>query len=293
MLNFINGKYTPYSSQSILERIIPGLVGMETYFEHIERYRLGSAVACKQSTIVDLACGTGYGSYYIAKQGKKRVIGIDIEKNCIKNATNKYSNRLNNLSFINGNASDIPLPGLYADIFVSFETLEHLENPDQFLNEMYRVLKYRGLLILSSPNKHLSVVESRLNPFHINELYIEEILSNLQTKNFQLIALYGQGIRRQNNEKYSNVRLISLKEKIKYLLPVFIQNILRKKLLLPGRTGIPATVINWYTSAPTKFEDWIAENTIRTNYRPTNIQLSRINTFKNIYNNFIIIARKC
>jgi SAM-dependent methyltransferase len=196
------------------------------------------------------------------------------------------------LSFINGDASNIPLSCLFADIFVSFETIEHIENPDQFLNEVYRVLKPKGLLILSSPNKHLSIFQRRLNPFHINELYIEEILSNLQAINFQLIALYGQGISGQNNVKSSNMSLISFTKKIKYLLPVFIQNLLRKRFLMPGRTGIPATVINWYTSDPTKFEDWIAENPILTSYRPKALQLSDINMFKNIYNNFIIIARK-
>jgi 2-polyprenyl-3-methyl-5-hydroxy-6-metoxy-1,4-benzoquinol methylase len=54
-----------------------------------------------------------------------------------------------------GNLDDGPLPlaDEYADVVVSVETIEHLENPRAFMRQLARVLKPGGMVIVSTPNQ--------------------------------------------------------------------------------------------------------------------------------------------
>lgn len=51
------------------------------------------------------------------------------------------------------NVTPYPLPDGEADVVVSAETIEHLENPRALLRELYRLLKPGGVLVLTTPNQ--------------------------------------------------------------------------------------------------------------------------------------------
>jgi len=73
-----------------------------------------------------------------------------------------------------------------------FETIEHIEPQKAFLDELARVVKPEGIVILSCPNR-LEYRDKRgfENPFHVRELYREE-LAALVTRHFPAVAWYGQ-----------------------------------------------------------------------------------------------------
>lgn len=54
------------------------------------------------------------------------------------------------------------------DIIISFETLEHVENPESVLNEFYRLLSPGGRLITSVPNDWSDESGEDPNPFHFH-----------------------------------------------------------------------------------------------------------------------------
>lgn len=147
---------------------------METFvfsgltFEHLHRYAFAkSFVAAK--TVLDIACGEGYGSNLLAETAKS-VIGIDIDKLTIVSAQKKYIKE--NLSFETGTVINIPFADETFDIIVSFETIEHIDQHAQMLGEIKRVLKKNGLLIISTPEKkYFSDIHPHKNPFHAKELY--------------------------------------------------------------------------------------------------------------------------
>jgi len=154
------------------ERFIPGQHGI-TEFEHLNRYYfVVTQIDLKDKNVLDIASGEGYGSNILA-QYAHQVIGIDISKEAVEHATNQY--RSTNLQFLEGNAIAIPLQSHSIDVIVSFETIEHHDKHHEMMNEIKRILKTDGILIISSPDKYYySELPHYKNEFHIKELYYQE-----------------------------------------------------------------------------------------------------------------------
>jgi SAM-dependent methyltransferase len=163
-----------------------------TAYEHWHRYFYALGFV-KGKVVIDVACGEGYGSNLLAHVAR-RVIGVDSDSEIIEHARCNYLR--DNLSYQTGLATEIGLPERTADVVVSFETLEHLEEGHQklFVNEVRRVLKDDGLFIISSPNKLLySDIPGIINSFHKHELYEDEF-KKLLTDNFDNVHVMGQKV---------------------------------------------------------------------------------------------------
>jgi SAM-dependent methyltransferase len=139
--------------------------------EHLHRYAFVMKFV-KDKHVLDLASGEGYGSNLIAREACN-VIGVDISQEALAHARQKYQK--DNLKFLHGSASNVPVDSNSIDIVVSFETIEHHNEHEEMLLEIKRVLKPDGILIMSSPDKlNYTDLPKHQNPFHIKELYLEE-----------------------------------------------------------------------------------------------------------------------
>ena len=154
------------------ERYLPQMRGVIEY-EHLNRYFFViQQVDLKGKTVVDLASGEGYGSEILSRVADK-VIGIDISIEAVEHAKRNYKRE--NLQFVEGDACNIPLKDNFADVFVSFETIEHHDRHSEMLAEIKRVLKPDGVLIISSPDKkYYTDIPGYKNIYHVKELYYEE-----------------------------------------------------------------------------------------------------------------------
>ena len=172
------------------ERIVPDKTPYMCFQQHINRYHFASHL-CKNKLVLDVACGTGYGSDYLIKNGAKNVTGLDISAEAIDYAKYNYKNP--NLTFIVGDATKLPFKNEYFDIIVSFETIEHINEYKKFLEECKRVLKKGGVFVCSTPNKRFNskFLKKQLNPFHVIEFYPEEF-QILMNNYFHDTKLYGQ-----------------------------------------------------------------------------------------------------
>lgn len=171
------------------ERFVPELPG-QIALEHMHRYLAASEIASGKE-VLDIACGEGYGSSILAQHARK-VIGVDISVETVQHARKRYTQ--DNIEFIAGSCTDIPLPDASIDLVVSFETIEHIAEHDQMMKEIKRVLRPDGALIISSPDKyHYSDEAGYHNPFHAKELYLHEFKKLLETY-FQNISLSGQRV---------------------------------------------------------------------------------------------------
>jgi ubiquinone/menaquinone biosynthesis C-methylase UbiE len=167
--------------------------------QHYHRYEFALLLAeFQEKTVLDIACGEGYGSDILATQAKK-VYGVDISREAINWAKQTYQNE--KLRFLVGSVTQIPLPDKTVDIVVSFETIEHHDQHREMIAEIKRVLRDDGILIISSPNKDYfeKYLPGQKNEFHVKELYRREFeaLLGLYFKNYYSFTqsnLYGSAI---------------------------------------------------------------------------------------------------
>jgi 2-polyprenyl-3-methyl-5-hydroxy-6-metoxy-1,4-benzoquinol methylase len=167
------------------ERLIPEYhKGDLIYAEHLLRYE-SAATLVKNKVVLDIACGSGYGSLILAGSAEK-VYGVDVDEATIKYAQEKYHKK--NIEYKVGDGAQIPLSDNSVDVVVSFETIEHIKNYHQFIKEVKRVLKKDGLAIISTPND-LEFAEG--NHFHVHEFEYDELFKTLN-KDFKNIKPFFQ-----------------------------------------------------------------------------------------------------
>lgn len=155
------------------------------YNEHLVRYEFAKQFV-KNKKILDIACGSGYGTKMLANAGAGKVIGIDADENTIKYAQKKYAHQ--NVEYLAGDAEKIEQGSNLFDVIISFETIEHLQNPNKFLSELARVAKRDGLVIISTPNKD---VFKQKNPFHLKEFSKNEFVEII-SKYFKFCKILDQ-----------------------------------------------------------------------------------------------------
>lgn len=174
------------------ERFVPGkAVGLiET--EHMQRYMAVKDIIADK-VVLDAACGAGYGSAYMSCYAKK-VTGIDISEDAIEYDKQLYKDK-KKLEFVQASVTEIPLSDNSVDVVISFETIEHIDFDSQmkFLDEIERVLKPDGVLVMSTPDKKIySDSRNYNNEFHVKEFYPDEFKVFLGKK-FRYIKFYRQG----------------------------------------------------------------------------------------------------
>ena len=145
--------------------------------EHSARY-VFSLPFIEKKTVLDIACGTGYGIAILKKQAR-HVTGVDVDAEA---ATQALVECDEGADVLLGNGLGLPFRDASFDVITSFETLEHLHERTIFLTELHRVLKPDGILLLSTPNANYSqpVDGKPANPFHIHEYTPGELRGELE-----------------------------------------------------------------------------------------------------------------
>lgn len=102
----------------------------------------------KKKAVLDAGCGTGK-FLRVLEDSAERYIGIDLSENQLAKAKLKSLN--NNSQFICSNLSKIPLEDNSVDFVVStwvLGTITDIEERNNVLNELKRILKHDGQIIL-------------------------------------------------------------------------------------------------------------------------------------------------
>ena len=153
-----------------------------TYLEHVRRI---TDFIDKKCLVLDLGCGDCYITNVISK--KSDVIGADISQKALKLGKSIYPN----LKVLTGSAVSIPLKKNSVDFVTTSKIIEHLtpDDAEKMLEEIKRVLKSGGKLILSTSNP-LNIWEKILHIYlkfkseeeeHIKEYLTEDLYQTVNS----------------------------------------------------------------------------------------------------------------
>jgi SAM-dependent methyltransferase len=124
------------------------------------------------------------------------VVAIDLSDEAVSSAR-ELKPEGSRVGFMRGDLSRLPFPAASFDLIASFESIEHVSEPDATVCEFARVLRREGSLLISSPNGAFYPGGHSGNPFHHIE-YTRDQLRDLLAPHFSAVTIYGQRLLRSS-----------------------------------------------------------------------------------------------
>lgn len=218
---------------------------------HMIAYKEAAKIV--NGTVLEIGCGEGYGISELAKFSNK-YIGVD------KFDTFISDDLRNNYDIVFHKMEIPPLKNIEensVDFVVTFQVIEHIQDDNYFLKEIFRVLKPGGKLLLTTPNKLMSL--SR-NPWHIREYSpkeMKDILKKYFTKS-QVNGVYGNDLimkyYQKNKESVKKITRFDIFN-LQYILPRWmlqipydiLNRLNRQKLKSDNEEVVGAVKVNDYS----------------------------------------------
>ncbi|EKS73263.1 glycosyltransferase [Burkholderia sp. SJ98] len=140
---------------------------------HVARY-LAAKDFCKGRTVLDIACGEGYGSWLMSQWGAKSVFGVDVADDAVQKAKLRFGSA--SVDFACGRGEDLPklVQDQRFDLIVSLETIEHVDDPELFLKNLRVAATDDATIIISAPNDYWYYDLGGQNEFHKRRFTFEE-----------------------------------------------------------------------------------------------------------------------
>jgi SAM-dependent methyltransferase len=177
-----------------VERVDGGHADSPWREEHAARYHW-AAPQVDGGHVLDIACGTGYGAAILLDAGAGSLVAADLSEAALESSRGRLAAFGERAEVRREDCLALSFPDGTFDAVVSMETIEHLPEPDRFLDEVVRVLRPGGLLLLSTPNALVTNPTGGVpeNPFHVHEFTPRE-LSELVGGRMEIEAAVGQHV---------------------------------------------------------------------------------------------------
>ena len=170
------------------------------------RYQWAQQYVRPSMKILDLACGTGFGSALLSRAVGVTVIGGDLDPPSLAAAAAELGTE-SGPHFAAMDGTRLPLPDRSLDLVLSYETVEHIEQYRDFAGELARILKKSGTLLLSTPNRLLTSPDGVIrNPFHTQEFDMPG-LGRLLSGHFSEVSVMGQHYVSTANESFTEMAI--------------------------------------------------------------------------------------
>ena len=139
------------------------------------------AAAQVSGDVLEIGTGSGYGISIISSKAN---IFLTIDKNYPPVDLSDYGN-------VEFHKMTVPplagMPTAGFDYVICFQVIEHIRRDFDLLREIHRVLRPGGKLIVTTPNKKMSITR---NPWHVREYTPDEFI-NLLECNFASVEAMG------------------------------------------------------------------------------------------------------
>jgi 2-polyprenyl-3-methyl-5-hydroxy-6-metoxy-1,4-benzoquinol methylase len=134
---------------------------LETQAGHAYRYRLAAEWVEPGETVIDVACGVGYGAKILTEAKRMRYMGFD------KIVPAQQFARFG--KFHAGVDLNTWVPDFAWDVSVCFETLEHVEDPPHLADQVAKAKRLAIVSVPTRPTKHF-------NKFHLHDFTVDDVL---------------------------------------------------------------------------------------------------------------------
>ena len=169
----------------------------------LARHRAAYAYAATRASgarVLDLGCGSGYGASSLAETADL-LIGVD-------RVRPDQTSRRGRAHFLRADIAGLPFVPASFDLVVSFQVMEHLEDPAPYVDAMARLVRPGGVVLITTPN----ILESDgVNPFHVHEYESRELAEALE-RHFGDVEMLGIGmtppVRAYNEARLARIRSI-------------------------------------------------------------------------------------
>jgi ubiquinone/menaquinone biosynthesis C-methylase UbiE len=146
----------------------------------------------KDKIILDIGCSFGWFEKYAVESHCSEIIGLEPDKKDFASAKKDVPEAV----YKEGSALKIPFPDNYFNIVTLFDVIEHLPKgmEDKAITEVVRVLKHKGQILLTTPNK--SFFSNILDPawyFGHKHYSPDDIIRVLKEKNIQVVQVEKSG----------------------------------------------------------------------------------------------------
>lgn len=122
------------------------------------------------NTIINIGCGAGLDCIYssILTKGTTIIYGLDMTEEMLYQAQNNAAKaNCSNISFLKGYAEELPIPSNAVDIVMSNGVINLCPHKNQVFQEIFRVLKPGGKLMISDVILDIPVPESSKELIHL------------------------------------------------------------------------------------------------------------------------------
>ena len=178
--------------------------GVELFGVDLARHRAAYRFAtgwAEATTVLDLGCGSGYGAAELAKRSPC-VVAVD-------RVAPDPSARRDAACYVRADLGALPLVPSSFDLVVSFQVIEHLEDPSDYLAAIADLLRPDGVALLTTPNR---ITSDGVNPFHVHE-YVAEELEGVLRRHFGAVEMRGVGasppVARYLEARLRRIRLVT------------------------------------------------------------------------------------
>jgi ubiquinone/menaquinone biosynthesis C-methylase UbiE len=104
--------------------------------------------------ICDLGCGAGPVTFALLKNDYD-VVGLDYSFDMLQNAKKRLEEgNIDHFPLVNSNGESLPLRDEFFDCVVCLGVISYIENYQDMISEMFRILKPGGALIITYRNKY-------------------------------------------------------------------------------------------------------------------------------------------
>ena len=149
---------------------------------------------CGAGRVLDCASASAYGAVVLLEGGAAQVVAVDIAVGAF--AAEGATYKRPRLAMTAADATLLPFADGAFDAFISFETIEHVDDDSAYVREARRVVKRGGVFVCSTPNRRLTnpgttIAQHPFNPFHVRE-YAPSELARAVAAEFERVEWFGQ-----------------------------------------------------------------------------------------------------